>query len=358
MEHHGRSRAGRHLALSVAYVGSAGRRLPSSIDPINAIDLSYLSMGNALYDEFAPGQTSLDGVPLPYAGWVEQMTGCAPVGRAGAAALSAVLRQPAGPQREPRRVALQLAADEAREALLGRHLRARVVHAVQDESTAARTTRSGTRITWSGAHGVISPFEPERNEAISLHDTPHVLSAAFVYELPFGPGKKHLANRGRPRRMRCSAGGRSARSSATRPALPIFFRVNGTACNVPGQFRAACIPAIVNPDAVFAQDKGSFDPANGPLLNINAFEPVSAFNFYTGRGNRIEETVRGFAYHNQDVSLVKNTRLPGNTNVQFAIRDLQPMELAHLLCDGSASSRPQRSIRTSRARISVHGRAR
>ncbi len=46
---------GHHLALSVAYVGSAGRRLPSSIDPINAIDLSYLSMGNALNDEFAPG---------------------------------------------------------------------------------------------------------------------------------------------------------------------------------------------------------------------------------------------------------------------------------------------------------------
>ena len=39
---------GRNVALSVAYVGSAGRRLPSSIDPINAIDLSYLSMGDAL----------------------------------------------------------------------------------------------------------------------------------------------------------------------------------------------------------------------------------------------------------------------------------------------------------------------
>ena len=35
-------------------------------------------MGNALYDEFQPGQTSLNGVPLPYNGWVEQMTGCAP----------------------------------------------------------------------------------------------------------------------------------------------------------------------------------------------------------------------------------------------------------------------------------------
>ncbi len=53
------------------------------------------------------------------------------VGRTGAAALPAVLQQPAGPEREPRRVALQLAADEAREALLRRHLRAGLLHAVE-----------------------------------------------------------------------------------------------------------------------------------------------------------------------------------------------------------------------------------
>ena len=42
-------------SLSIAYVGSAGRRLPSSIDPINAIDPAPLSMGQALDDEFEPG---------------------------------------------------------------------------------------------------------------------------------------------------------------------------------------------------------------------------------------------------------------------------------------------------------------
>jgi hypothetical protein len=62
----------------VAYVGTAARRLPSSIDADNAIDPRFLSMGSQLYDEFEPGMTSLDGVSLPYQGWVEQMTGCAP----------------------------------------------------------------------------------------------------------------------------------------------------------------------------------------------------------------------------------------------------------------------------------------
>jgi hypothetical protein len=86
---------------------------------------------------------------------------------------------------------------------------------------------------------------------------------------------------------------------------------------VPGAFRAGCIPAITNAGAVFAQDKGSFDPAKGPLFNKDAFEPVSAFNFYYGRGNRIEESVRAFGYHNQDLSFIKNTRMAGNTNLQI-----------------------------------------
>jgi hypothetical protein len=71
---------GRNLSLSVAYVGSAGRRLPSTIDPLNAINPSLLSMGTQLYDEFAPGQASLNGVAAPYADWAQQLidNGCAP----------------------------------------------------------------------------------------------------------------------------------------------------------------------------------------------------------------------------------------------------------------------------------------
>ena len=100
-------------------------------------------------------------------------------------------------------------------------------------------------------------------------------------------------------------------------ALPMYFR--SSFCNVPGAFRAGCIPAIINPGAVFVQDPGSFDPANGPLFNIDAFEPTSAFNFYQGRGNRVEESVRAFAYYNQDLSFIKNTSLPGGMNIQFRI---------------------------------------
>ncbi len=46
---------------------------------------------------------------------------------------------------------------------------------------------------------------------------------------------------------------------------------------------------------------------------------MDAFNYYYGQGNRVEETVRGFGFHNQDLSFIKNTKLPGNTNFQFRL---------------------------------------
>jgi hypothetical protein len=169
--------------------------------------------------------------------------------------------------------------------------------------------------TWSGLQGVISPFEKQRNDAIAPTDTPHVLSAAFVYELPFGQGKKHLNEGGA---MNALVGGWQV-STIFRysSGLPMYFR--SSFCNVPGAFRAACIPAIINPGSLFAQDMGSFDPAKGPLFNKDAFEPTTAFNFYQGSGNRVEESVRGFAYKNQDLSFIKNTKLPGGTSVQLRI---------------------------------------
>ena len=64
--------------FSTAYVGNKGTRLPSATAAINALDPRFLGLGAALFDEFQPGQTELNGVPIPYPGWIEQMTGCPP----------------------------------------------------------------------------------------------------------------------------------------------------------------------------------------------------------------------------------------------------------------------------------------
>ena len=95
--------------------------------------------------------------------------------------------------------------------------------------------------------------------------------------------------------------------------IPFFFR--SSYCNVPGQFRAACIPSTSG--NIFAQDFDNLDVAK-PIFNQSAFTSPDAFNYYYGNGPRISE-YRKSGYRNQDLSLIKNTRLFGDTNLQLRI---------------------------------------
>ncbi|MFI5077598.1 MAG: hypothetical protein ACHQRO_09665, partial [Vicinamibacteria bacterium] len=278
------------------------------------IDPAYLSLGDRLNDEFQPGMTSLNGVALPYPGWVEQMTGCAPsVAQAlrpfpqYCDSLQGLNENKGTSQYNSLQVKLEKRFSGSTYALVSYTL-SKTIGTGSDN-----TQRDST--TWSGLQGVISPFERDRNDAIAATDTPHVLSAAFVYQLPFGEGKKYANTGGIVNAL--VGGWQMSTIFRYSSGTPLYFR--SSFCNVPGQFRAGCIPAIVNPSAVFAQDKDNYDPGRGPLFNAGAFEPVDAFNYYYGQGNRVEETVRGFGFHNQDLSFIKNTKLPGNTNFQFRL---------------------------------------
>ena len=195
--------------------GALGRRLPSSIDPLNAIDPRFLSMGDRLNDQFTPGMTSLNGVPLPYAGWVEQMTGCAPSVAQALRPYPAILRQPPGAERghgESQYNSLQVKIEKR----FSGGTYALVAYTLSQTISSGSDNTQRERLTWSGAQGVISPVRARTQRSHRGTDTPHVLSAAFVYELPFGEGKKYLNQGGVVERVG-SAAGKPARSSATRP---------------------------------------------------------------------------------------------------------------------------------------------
>ena len=160
---------GRNLSLSVAYVGSAGRRLPSSIDPINAINPTYLSMGNALYDEFAPGQASLDGVAAPYAGWAQQLhrQRLRAVGGTGAESRTRSTARTLQGLNENHGTSHYNSLQMKLEKRFSGGTYALVSYTLSKTMESASTTPSATRRTWSGVQGVISPFEQSRNESIA-----------------------------------------------------------------------------------------------------------------------------------------------------------------------------------------------
>jgi hypothetical protein len=299
--------------VGVAYVGSRGTHLPSNNRPLNALDPSLLSLGSRLYDEFQPGQQVLHGVQQPYAGWREQMTGCAPS-----------LAQALLPY--PQYCSSLQGINEFHGKSIYHSLQSKLEKRFSGGTyalvsyTFSKLLTSGTdniqqgALTWAGASGVISPFEEERNRALAVDDVTHVLSAALVYELPVGKGKKYLDNGGVANAL--FGGWQVSTTFRYSSGIPFFFR--SSFCNVPGQFRAGCIPAIKSGANPFAQDKGSFDPDKGPLFNKDAFEPVESFNFYYGTGARVTN-LRGFSYRNQDISLVKNTALGGRANLQLRV---------------------------------------
>src|SRR5439155_20852408 len=151
------------------------------------------------------------------------------------------------------------------------------------------------------------------NKSLALTDIPHILAVSLVYDLPFGDGKRFLSKGGPVNRV--VGGWRATSVIRMQSGAPFFFRSGN--CNVPGQFAAKCVPAILPGANPFAQSMGSYDPSK-PLFNPVAFESPNSFNFYWGAGPRISD-LRGFGYHNMDFGLTKDTPLTERVILQFRI---------------------------------------
>ncbi|PYV45754.1 MAG: hypothetical protein DMG06_01170, partial [Acidobacteria bacterium] len=180
--------------VSAGYVGNKGTRLLSVTAPLNALNPNLLSLGQALFDEFEPGQAELDGVPAPYGGWAEQLASCSPsVAQAlvpypqYCGALQG-LNENAGNSTYH---SFQFKA-EKRFAdgvwFLGSYTLSKLLTNADSAQSSAQQ--------WSGAAGAISPFERQRTKSLSVSDVPQTLSVALIYDLPVGKGKRFMNHGG------------------------------------------------------------------------------------------------------------------------------------------------------------------
>jgi hypothetical protein len=292
--------------ISAAYVANKGTRLPSAQVPLNALNPSLLSMGSKLFDQFGPSDTVVDGVSIPYAGWVQQMKACAPtVGQA--------LVQ--YPQFCGGIYGLNENAGNSTYHSFQFKAEKRFAHGVSLLTSYTNekliTSSDNTQAFVQGTQkGQISPYQRQRNKALAVDDVPQILSMALTYALPFGKGQRFLSQAGPLDKL---IGGWELTSILRLSSgIPLYFR-NGE-CNLPEQFSEACIPAING--SPFAQS-GSFDP-NQPLLSRSAFEATGQLStgYYFGSGSRISN-VRGFGYYNHDLGLVKEVFITERLRLQF-----------------------------------------
>jgi hypothetical protein len=193
---------------------------------------------------------------------------------------------------------------------------------------AASSTQSGS--AGYGAMFAINPYQGSRNWSLSPDDITHTFGVLAVYDLPIGKGKR-WANVSGP--LNYLVGGwQLSTSMKMTSGMPMYFW-NSSVCGVPGQFVAACIPAITsNP---FAQSWGSVD-VNKPLFNASAFESVSNFNgFYLGTGPRVSN-YRMSPYRDVNLSILKTFSIKEKVHMEIHAEMFNIFNNHYFTCDGQA----------------------
>jgi hypothetical protein len=307
---------------SVAYVGNKGTHLNSRLNPYNYAPLQDLALGNKLYDTFQPGESALDGVNAPYAGWQQQMKGCSPT-----------VAQALMPFPQYCSALYLLTETEGYSNYNSLQLAYQQRYAngffFLTNFTWSRTFGTVTNEFARAATGVASqPFAPgqaQRNYAPSALDIPIVYNLATLYTLPFGHGKRFLSNNNILDRF--VGGWELSGIYHFNSGTPISITAS---CELPSQFQAlGCYPNVLQKSAVLAHSQAQL---NSSIANGS---PVSAFNAKAFEGANFPTPfqynltiptgplfpgVRGFRYTDLDLSLMKTTHIAERLSLKLGVQ--------------------------------------
>lgn len=284
---------------------------------------------------FQPGQTSLYGVNVPYANWVQTLN---TAGTCKPTVAQALVRFPqycgalfGENENEGNSEYHSFQSKLERSFANGLYLGANYTFSklLSDAASTTQATSGGQVI------GIINPYQGNRNKSLSPDDITHQFSLLGVYDLPFGPGKHWLGKSGVLGNI---VGGWTLSSSVKLTSgMPLFFS-NSNVCGVPSQFTAACIPGINSGAQALAQSFGSIN-VNQPMFNAAAFEPTSLFSGgnYLGVGPRVSG-VRGSPYRNTSLSVAKKISIKEHLNLEFRAEMFNLFNNHYFTCDGNFSS--------------------
>jgi Carboxypeptidase regulatory-like domain len=341
-----------NIFLSVAYVANKGSRLPSNLNPLNVLNpfdssVQALQANTTPIDPScatgtpAPGANCsyvpelnvpftsdnqvLFGVKTPYPGWVDELNAA---GNCSPTVGQALLPFPQYCDHlqglnENHGSSIYHSFQLKFEKRYSQGLYMLVAYTNSKIITDAADNTQSAASTWNASQGVISKFEEKRNRSLAPDDVPQTLSAAFVYELPFGRNKRYLNSHGALDRL--VGGWQISPVIRYSKGTPMWVR-SGTCLTA--YTAQGCLPGLVSGAKPFLQDPNNYDPAKGPLLNAAAFEPLTSFEpvgscpactgvfGYTGTGPRVFG-FRGPNYKNVDFALTKNTRISERLNFIF-----------------------------------------
>jgi hypothetical protein len=167
--------------------------------------------------------------------------------------------------------------------------------------------------TFSSEFYTTTPWNRHDQKAYSYEDIPSNLSIAYVYELPFGKGKKFLSQGGVVNAV--IGGWKTSGVLRYQSGLPMNIEAGDTfdLLEDHGWQDANTITGVQQASA--AKLSGKFDPSRDVMFNSAAFAQPAPWTY--GTQTPTEATVRGFKWPNEDMSLMKSWQIHEQFSLQF-----------------------------------------
>lgn len=172
-------------------------------------------------------------------------------------------------------------------------------------------TNADSATQWASAY-LQNDWNTREGKSVGVTDRPHVLAISYLYELPFGRGKRFLNKGGL---MNVVAGGWQINGiQRYQSGPPLEFNAD---CPSITQVNAGrCRPMFTGVQEFYGPGREAHDPGvRQPYLNAAAFTVPPPYTY--GDVPRAVGYIRGWRYWEENLALFKNTRLSESVNLQF-----------------------------------------
>ena len=311
------------LIFDIAYVGQHSTHLRSNYDAVNSLTPNYFSLGTLLTADINSPQAASAGITPPYAGFP------------GIVAQALVpYPQFFGINTDGQLENLGQSTYNALEAQLTRRFHNGLNLMASYTWSKTLTDADAALPFFATLHqggAAQNPFNLNGDKAISNQDLPHNFVVSYIYELPFGKGKKLLSKGGVVDRV---VGGWSVSGiQRYESGQPIAF---GCATGVPAFAGCIRFDQVPGSEILSPQWKsGNFNPVTDSMFNPidtsglsnAAFDDPNSSANITARGNtyafgtlpRVDGAVRMGPYLSEDFNLLKRTKITEKSDVLLQV---------------------------------------
>jgi hypothetical protein len=171
--------------------------------------------------------------------------------------------------------------------------------------------------------GVQNPLDKNAEMSLSKDDIPKTLIVHYIYQLPFGPGKKFVNKGGAAGKI--LGGWRVAATHRYDQGRPLGVYMDNNIGNLLfTSFQGLRMTGGKRPNKVGGGEGtmniGDFNPnnqtgASGRYVTYAGWSNPGATGF--GNASRMDPTLRGFHFFNENLNLIKDTAISESMNVRF-----------------------------------------